>query len=159
MQHKKQSSKDNSSSLKKKEKKTKRQDDRDQREDKPKYCGSGGKPGSKILKKDDKHKGSIPVHMNKNKALEGIAPSLVEAPFEMGECGHCGMDTHTWMFCRKSIVVSYCKCKWPKLKDYHPKDVSSAAGAAGSNPKAQVSASRRIYKADSNNEMIIDCEG
>ena len=66
------------------------------------------------------------------------------------------MDNHARKFCQKSIMASSSKGKWPKPKDDHPKDVSSAAGAAWSKPKAQVSASRQIYKVDSNNEMIID---
>jgi hypothetical protein len=69
---------------------------------------------------------------------------LVEKQFEKGECAHCGMDNHAWKFCWKSIVSSSSKGRKPKPKDDHPKDVSSAAGAGGDKPKAQVSASRRV---------------
>jgi len=44
----------------------------------------------------------------------------------------------------------------PKPIDNHPKDFSSAAAAAGSETKAHVPASRRIYEVDSNDEMIIN---
>jgi len=156
MLQKKQSSRDNTSNLKKKDKKRKCQEDGDQREDKPKDRGSGGKSGFKKPKKEDKNKGQTPVHTDKKKALEAIAPSLVEAQFEKGECVRCAMDNHAWKFCQKSIVSSSSKGKRPKPKDDHPKDVSSVAGAAGNKPKAQASASRRIHKVDSNDEMIID---
>jgi len=96
---KKHSSKDGSASFKKKDKKRKRQEEGDQREDKPKDRGSGGKSGSKKPKKEDITKGQTPVHMDKKKALEGIAPTLVEVRFEKGKCACCGMDNHTWKFC------------------------------------------------------------
>jgi hypothetical protein len=66
------------------------------------------------------------------------------------------MANHAWKFCRKSIVSSSSNGKKPKPKDDHPKDISSAAGAGGDKPKAQVSASRRVYEVDSNDEMIMD---
>jgi len=101
-------------------------------------------------------KGQTPVHMDMNKALEGIAPSLVKAPFEKGECARCGLDNHAWKFCQKSIVASLSQGKRPTPQDDHPNDVSSVAGAAGSEPKTQVSASRPIYEVDSKDEMIIE---
>ena len=93
----------------KKDKKRKCQDEGDQTEDKPKDCGSGGMSGSKKLKKEDKTKGQTPVHMDKKKALEGIAQSLVEAGFEKGKCARCGIDHDVWKFGRKSIGASSCK--------------------------------------------------
>jgi len=156
MLQKKQSWKDNSSGLKKKDKKRKRQDEGDQREDKPKDHGSGGRSGCKEPKKEDKNTGQTPVHTDKKQALEGIAPSHIVAQYENGKCACCGMGYHTWMYYQESIVASSSKDKWPTPKDDHPRNVSSAAGPAGSTPKAQASASRRIYEVDSNNEMIID---
>jgi len=81
MLQKKQSSRHNLSGLKKTDKKKKRQDEGDEREDKPKDRGSGGKSGSKKPKKEDKNKGQTPVHTDKKKALEEIAPWLVEVRF------------------------------------------------------------------------------
>lgn len=75
----KHSLKDNSSGHKKKDKKRECQDEEDQRDDKPKDHGSGGKSGCKKPKNEDKTKGQSPVHMEKKKVLEGIVPSLVEA--------------------------------------------------------------------------------
>jgi hypothetical protein len=66
------------------------------------------------------------------------------------------MDNHTWKFCQKSIVSSSSKGKKPKPKDDNPNDDSSAVGAAGDKPKAQVSASRWVYEVDFNDEMIMD---
>jgi len=80
----KHSSKDSSVRIKKKDKKRKQQEEGDQREDKPNDRGSGGKSGSKKPKKEDKTKSQTSVHTDKQKALEGIAPSLVEARFEKG---------------------------------------------------------------------------
>jgi hypothetical protein len=156
MLQKKHSLKDSSSGLKKKDNKRKRQEEGDQKEDKPKDRGSGAKSGSKKPKKEDKATGQTPVHTDKKKALEGIAPSLVEKQFEMGKCARCGMDNHAWKFCRKSIVSSSSKGKKPKPKDDHPKDVSSAAGAGGDEAKGRVFESRRVYEVDSNDEMIMD---
>ena len=156
MLQKKHSSKDSSSGPKKKDKKRKCQVEGDQREDKPKDRGSGGKSGSKKPKKDDKTTGQTPVHTDKKKALEGIAPCLVEKRFEMGECARCGVDNHPWKFCRKPIVSSSSKGKKTKPNDDNPKDVSSAAAAGGVKPKAQVSAPRWVYEVDSNDDMIMD---
>jgi len=99
MLQKKHSLKDSSASLQKQDRKRKHQEEGDPREDKPKDCGSGGKSGSKKPRKEDKTKDQTPVHMDKKKALEGIAPSLVEERFNKGECARCGMDNHAWKFC------------------------------------------------------------
>ena len=156
MLQKKQSSRDITSSLKKQHKKRKCQEEGDQREDKPKARGSGGKSGCKTPRKEDKKMSQTLLHTDKKKALEGIARCLVEAWFEMGEYARCSMENHTWKFCWKSIVVSSSQGKWPKAKDDNPKNVSSAAGAGGNMPKPQVSESRRVCEVDSNDEKIID---
>jgi len=157
MLQRKYSSKDNSSNLKKKDKKRMHQEEGDQREDKPKDHGSGGKSRPKKPNKEYKTKGQTPVHTDKKKALQGIVPPLVEAQFEKSECARCGMDNYyAWKFCQKSILSSSSKGKRPKPKDDHPKDVSSTAGAGGDKRKAQVTASRRVYELDSNDEMIMD---
>jgi hypothetical protein len=74
---------------------TQHQEEGDQIEDKPKDHGSGEKSGSKKSKKEDKTQGQTPVFIDNKKALEGIAPSLVEARFEKGKCARCGMENHT----------------------------------------------------------------
>jgi hypothetical protein len=88
--------------------------------------------------------------------LEGIAPALVPKQFEQGECACCGMDKHTWKFSRKSIVSSACNGKTTKCKADQPMDVSSLAGAGWDKPKAQMSASIKVYEVDSNDEMLMD---
>jgi len=137
---KKQSSKDTSTSLKENDKKWTPQDEGDQREDTPSDRGSEGKSGSKKPKMKDKNKAQTPVHTDKKKALEGFAPSHVEARFGRSKCARGGMDNHQCKFCRKSIVASSSKGKKPKPKDDHPKYVLTAVGAAGNKPKAWDSA-------------------
>jgi len=66
------------------------------------------------------------------------------------------MDNHAWKFCPKSIVSSSSNSKKLKPKDDHPEDVSSVAVAGRDMPKPQISASRRVYEVDSNDEMIMD---
>jgi len=105
MLQKKQSVQDNSSSLKKKDKKRKHLDEGDQGEDKPQDHASGGQSGSNKPNKEVKARCQTPVHTDKKKAVEGIAPSLVQARFEQGECAHCGKDNQAWTLCRKSIVA------------------------------------------------------
>jgi len=79
MLQKKQSSKDNCSSFKINSRKRKHQDEGEQREEKPKDRGLVGKSRCQKSKTEDKTKGQTPVHMDKKKALDEIAPSLVEA--------------------------------------------------------------------------------
>jgi hypothetical protein len=81
---------------------------------------------------------------------------LVEKRLKTGECARCGMDNHAWKFCQTSIMSLSSKGKKPKPKDDHPTDVLSVAGAGRDKPKVQVSASRRIYEVDSNDEMIMN---
>jgi hypothetical protein len=141
MLQKRHSLKDNSPSQRKKNKNRKRQYEGDQREDKPKDHGLGGMYGSKKTKKEDRTWSHTPIHTDLKKDLEGSAPSLVEAQFGKGKCARCDMDNHGWKFCWNSVVSSSSKGKTPKPKDDDPTDVLSAAGANGSTPKAQVSAS------------------
>jgi hypothetical protein len=76
--HKKNSSKDSSSSVKYKDQKRECQEEGHPRNDKPNDHGSEGKSCSEKHNQVDKTIGQTAVHMDKKKALEGIAPSLVE---------------------------------------------------------------------------------
>jgi len=94
--------------------------------------------------------------MEQKKAWQGIAPILVQPQYNQGGYACCGIDNSLWKICQTSIVALSSKGNRPKPNGDYPKDVSSASGAAGKNPKAQVSASRQIHKVDSTYEMITD---
>jgi len=132
------------------------QDEGDQRKYKPKEYGSGGKSVSQKLQKEDKTKSQTAAHTEKKKPLEEIAPSLLEAWFENGDCARSGKENYRWKFCWQSILYISSKGKWPKSKNGHEKDSSFAAGTAGNQPQVEVSASQRVNVVDLTNKKIID---